>query len=212
MRKKIRLWIIAIAVVILSASSLCAQDISGNWQGTLKGPSPGTDLRLVLSIKKNDNGELSAMCYSIDQPPEGLDGYAVSSLTLQGSDFKLSIESLHVRYEGKLRADGNSIKGIWNGRRTLPLDFERTTKATAWHYELPQHSISFIDVDKDVKLEVLDYGGSGRLMIFLAGLGATAHVFDRFAPKFIAMVIIYLTQAVNRAVVNPPTILYVELQ
>ena len=38
-------------------------------------------------------------------------------------------------------------------------------------------------VDKDVKLEVLDWGGTGRPLILLAGLGNTAHVFDDFAPK-----------------------------
>jgi pimeloyl-ACP methyl ester carboxylesterase len=38
-------------------------------------------------------------------------------------------------------------------------------------------------VDENVKLEVLDWGGSGRPLVLLAGLGNTAHVFDDFAPK-----------------------------
>jgi len=38
-------------------------------------------------------------------------------------------------------------------------------------------------VDEDVKLEVLDWGSSGRCLVFLAGLGNTAHDFDDFAPK-----------------------------
>ncbi|HSY68053.1 MAG TPA: alpha/beta hydrolase [Edaphobacter sp.] len=46
------------------------------------------------------------------------------------------------------------------------------------------HTVQFVPVDKDVKLEVLDWGGTGRPMVFLSGLGNTAHVFDRFAPKF----------------------------
>ena len=45
------------------------------------------------------------------------------------------------------------------------------------------HSIQFVTVDNNVKLEVLDWGGSGRPLILLAGLGSTAHTFDRFAPK-----------------------------
>lgn len=45
------------------------------------------------------------------------------------------------------------------------------------------HTVQFITVDKNVKLEVLDWGGTGRPLIFLAGLGNTAHVFDDFAPK-----------------------------
>jgi pimeloyl-ACP methyl ester carboxylesterase len=45
------------------------------------------------------------------------------------------------------------------------------------------HTARFITVDKDVELEVLDWGGSGRPLVLLAGLGDTAHVFDRFAAK-----------------------------
>ncbi len=33
-------------------------------------------------------------------------------------------------------------------------------------------------------LHVADYGGSGEPLVFLAGLGNTAHVFDEFAPRF----------------------------
>jgi len=44
------------------------------------------------------------------------------------------------------------------------------------------HSIQFVTVDKDVKLEVLDWGGSGRPLVLLAGLGNNAHIFDSFAP------------------------------
>jgi non-heme chloroperoxidase len=51
-----------------------------------------------------------------------------------------------------------------------------------WH-DLSPHKVQFVTVDKDVKLEVLDWGGSGRPLVFLAGLGDTAHVFDDFAPK-----------------------------
>ena len=38
-------------------------------------------------------------------------------------------------------------------------------------------------VDKNVRVEVLDWGGSGRNVVLLAGLGNTVHVFDNFAPK-----------------------------
>ncbi len=44
----------------------------------------------------------------------------------------------------------------------------------------------FVDVQPDVKLEVLDWGGTGRNLILLAGLGSTAHVFDSLGPKLAA--------------------------
>jgi pimeloyl-ACP methyl ester carboxylesterase len=51
-----------------------------------------------------------------------------------------------------------------------------------WHDPSP-HTIHFVTVDENVKLEVLDWGGSGRPLVLLEGEGGTAHVFDDFAPK-----------------------------
>ena len=45
------------------------------------------------------------------------------------------------------------------------------------------HRVSLIEVEEGVKLEVLDWGGSGRSVVLLAGLGNSAHVFDDFARK-----------------------------
>lgn len=44
----------------------------------------------------------------------------------------------------------------------------------------------FVDVQPDVKLEVLDWGGTVRNLVLLAGLGNTAHVFDSLGPKLAA--------------------------
>jgi pimeloyl-ACP methyl ester carboxylesterase len=51
-----------------------------------------------------------------------------------------------------------------------------------WHDPSP-HTVRFVTVDQKVPLEVLDWGGSGRAVVLLAGGGNTAHVFDDFAPK-----------------------------
>jgi non-heme chloroperoxidase len=45
------------------------------------------------------------------------------------------------------------------------------------------HTTRFVTVEKGVRLEVLDWGGSGRPLVLLTGGGDTAHVFDDFAPK-----------------------------
>jgi len=45
------------------------------------------------------------------------------------------------------------------------------------------HAVQFITVDSNVRLEVLDWGGTGRPLVLLPGGGNTAHVFDEFAPK-----------------------------
>jgi len=46
------------------------------------------------------------------------------------------------------------------------------------------HKVQFVPVEEGVQLEVLDWGGLGRPLIFLAGNGDVAHAFDNFAPKF----------------------------
>lgn len=45
------------------------------------------------------------------------------------------------------------------------------------------HRVRFVTVDESVRLEVLDWGGTGRAVVLLAGSGNSAHVFDDFAPK-----------------------------
>ena len=45
------------------------------------------------------------------------------------------------------------------------------------------HQIRFVTVDEGVELEVVDWGGSGRSIVLLAGSGNSAHVFDDVAPK-----------------------------
>jgi non-heme chloroperoxidase len=50
-------------------------------------------------------------------------------------------------------------------------------------HDATPHSIRFVTVQDNVKLEVLDWGGSGRPMILLHGGNSTAHEFDTFALK-----------------------------
>jgi pimeloyl-ACP methyl ester carboxylesterase len=67
------------------------------------------------------------------------------------------------------------------------------------------HSIEFVTVQPGVKLEVLDYGGTGRAMVFLAALGPDAHEWDKFAPKFVGKYHVYaITRRGFGASDNPP--------
>jgi pimeloyl-ACP methyl ester carboxylesterase len=45
------------------------------------------------------------------------------------------------------------------------------------------HASRLVTVARGVTLELLDWGGSGRPLLLLAGSGHSAHVFDDFAPK-----------------------------
>ena len=46
------------------------------------------------------------------------------------------------------------------------------------------HKSDFVHVN-GVKLHYLDWGGEGETLLFLTGMGCSAHLFDRIAPRFI---------------------------
>jgi non-heme chloroperoxidase len=57
-------------------------------------------------------------------------------------------------------------------------------KQSAWKDPSP-HRVMRVAVAPHVELEVLDWGGSGPPLVFLAGFGNSAHIFDAFAPEFV---------------------------
>ncbi len=165
-----------LGLLVLPAS---AQDVTGEWQGMLK--LGGEELRVILQLAKGQAGGWTAT--SVVVTPGGVPSrFRVGSVTLEGATLKFAVEEVSGAYEGKVSADGNSINGTWIQEQRLPLDFQRTTRETAWRDPSP-HSVQFITVENNVRLEVLDWGGSGRPLVLLTGLGNDAHIYDTFAPK-----------------------------
>jgi len=79
----------------------------------------------------------------------------------------------------------------WPGALILSFAAAGSAQApAAWHDPSP-HKVQIVTVDEGVKLEVLDWGGSGRNVVLLAGSGNTAHVFDEFAEKLAAFCHVY---------------------
>jgi uncharacterized protein (TIGR03435 family) len=119
------------AVLALMVPALRAQDIAGNWQGTLK--TPEKDFRIILVVTKDD-GKLKATMYSIDQAPQPI---KASSVSLDGSTFKCAVDIIGLTYEGKLSADGTTIDGSWSQGQSIPLVLTKATKTTAWAVPAP---------------------------------------------------------------------------
>jgi hypothetical protein len=116
--------------------------------------------------------------YSIDQTSDAI---PINSIALEGSNLKLTVDAVQGTYAGKVSTDGNSIAGTWTQGAPLPLTLRRAAKETVRPLDPAAHTVQFITVDNDVKLEVLDWGGSGRPLVLLTGLGNNAYVHDRFA-------------------------------
>jgi pimeloyl-ACP methyl ester carboxylesterase len=173
------------AALVLCCGGVSAQDLSGDWQGSL-GPAP---LRLILHVDKGDGEAWKATLASIDQSPDRGAAMPVDAVTLQGSTFEFSIAAIRGTYRGTVAADGNSIDGTWTQGGALPLSLARATPETAWKDPSP-HSARFVTVDTNVKLEVLEWAGpqarNVRTLVLVPGLGNTAHIFDTIAPKLAA--------------------------
>jgi len=72
----------------------------------------------------------------------------------------------------------------------LLLDPLHSQPHDSWQDPSP-HTVQFVAVAQNVRLEVLDWGGTGRPLLLLAGGGNTAHIFDEFAPKLTASYHVY---------------------
>jgi len=114
--------LILTALVAATVSFARAQDIAGDWQGTLS--ANGAELRLVLHIAKNADGTLKATLDSVDQ---GANGIPVSSISLKDSKLSLGVDAVHGTYDGRVATDGKTITGTWSQGQALPLDFKRAT-------------------------------------------------------------------------------------
>jgi non-heme chloroperoxidase len=74
----------------------------------------------------------------------------------------------------------------------------------SWRDPSP-HQVRFVTVDSTVRLEVLDWGGEGRPLLFV-GCYLTAHVYDNIAPKLTDLFHVYaVTRRGVGASDRPPT-------
>jgi uncharacterized protein (TIGR03435 family) len=144
--KKLMLGLIALTALI-ATPALRAQDLSGNWQGTLHA---GKDLRIIVRLTKDDS-RLKAVMYSIDQGGQPID---TTGVALQGTDFKFTVPSVNGTYEGKLSADAKFITGTWRQGQSLPLTLVRATPETAWEIPAPPTPLKPMAADVDPAFEV----------------------------------------------------------
>jgi uncharacterized protein (TIGR03435 family) len=144
--KNLMLGLVALASLFTPA--LRAQDISGNWQGTLHA---GKDLRIIVRLTKDDS-QLKAVMYSIDQGGQPIN---TTGVALQGTVFKFTAPSVNGTYEGKLSADAKIILGTWTqGGQSLPLTLVRATPETAWEIPTPPAPLKPMAADADPSFEV----------------------------------------------------------
>jgi hypothetical protein len=111
-----------LTVFLFAGAAGFAQNIAGDWQGTLHaGPA---ELRLALHFTKTSDGGYTATMDSLDQ---GALGIPVSSVSVKDTKLNLTVDAVHGTYEAKVNSDGTAITGTWSQGQPLPLDFKRGT-------------------------------------------------------------------------------------
>src|SRR5215469_6844390 len=168
--------LLMISALIPFAAISFAEDITGDWNGTLH--ANGVELRLVLHVSKNSDGSLKATLDSVDQ---GANGIPVSSAMLKDSKLSLNVQAVQGTYEGKVNADASEISGTWTQGMPLDLNFHRGGIAPKPAPKPAQPS----DIDGDW-LGTLDSGmGKLRLVLHITntdqGLTATMDSLDQSA-------------------------------
>jgi hypothetical protein len=158
----------------------------GIWQG---GYEP--NLRQVIKITTGPDGKLHGEAFYLSPEGPPRNGNPISTVEVQGSHVHLVVDDSLTTIDADLSADGKSLTGtsVTGGVRAgqpRPIKFDRVTDKTAWPIDPSPHKVRFVEVEKAVKLEVLDWGGKGPPLVFVPGDGNTAHAYDDFAPLFTA--------------------------
>ena len=150
-----------------------AADIAGIWQ-TAKP-------HYVMTITKAGAGWRGEW-FNLGDVDGTLNGNPLD-VSLDGSTLTLNPVRTPGTFHGSVSADGKTITGDWT-HDPGKLTFHHVAARDAFPIDPAPHKIQFVTVAPGVKLEVLDFGGSGRPLVFLAGQGRTGHNFDQLALKF----------------------------
>jgi uncharacterized protein (TIGR03435 family) len=131
MKKRV-MWALVIAALPVSAA-----DLTGTWQGMLA--SPRGEFRTVIKVSRGDGAALRVSLYNIDQSAVENPG----SMTVQGSNVRISTPGSSGTFDGKLSPDGSSISGTWTrGGVAMALNLKRVNDDAAW--TIPKFDVASI--------------------------------------------------------------------
>ncbi|HTA38294.1 MAG TPA: alpha/beta hydrolase [Candidatus Acidoferrales bacterium] len=183
---------VLLALVLISASGR-SPDLSGTWQGTMDVPGIGK-LPRVMRITKAGSG-YDVKIYSAQESEVPI---ATRNVKIDGSTITMAFDmnsdpwlNYHRTYHAKLSSDGKTLSGTWGiaGRLEIPMVYHRTPPV-ALHMLQPARDL-YVEVGSGVKDEVLDWGGSGRPMVLLAGQGVTARGWRALVPDLVKKYHVY---------------------
>ena len=131
---------------VLTAATLYAQDISGQWNGVLN--VQGTQLRLVFHIDKTATGYSATM----DSPDQGAAGIPATSTTFENANLKIEIANVRIEYTGELK-ENNVVGTFKQAGQSFPMDLlrEEIAKKAVFRPQEPVKPYPYYS--EDVKFE-----------------------------------------------------------
>ncbi|HEX2760781.1 MAG TPA: alpha/beta hydrolase [Rhizomicrobium sp.] len=174
--------ILTATLFVACAMPVGAQTITQPIPQTITGIWQTHDPRYVMTISGNAEHGWRGEWYNLGDKDGMLNGNPLA-IALDGD--KITIDPVRTAgtFTGTVAGDGRSISGNWSQNKEA-LVLERASAQVAHKIDTSPHKTHYVYVQPDVKVEVLDWGGSGPPLIFLPGLGFTAHNFDELARKF----------------------------
>jgi pimeloyl-ACP methyl ester carboxylesterase len=180
----LRIFISALSVLLAWAPA-SKQALVGTWQGIINGPA-GPSHRIMQITKKG--GTYGVVIHSLDESDVPI---VTNNVSMHGSAVTMKFDmstwpwmDYHRLYRATLSADGKSLDGTWQipQLRPIRMTYTKVPRAT---WVIVEPKIKMVKVQRGVKIEAMDWGGTGRPLLWLAGLGNTGHDFYGIVPNLI---------------------------
>jgi pimeloyl-ACP methyl ester carboxylesterase len=121
------LFLLCTTVPLGAADDLPAGSLAGTWSGALNVGGP--QLRLVVKIKADQQGRLTA---TLDSPDQGARDIPLEDVQMKDGAVEFKMPIARAGFSGRMTADGSQLVGTWSqSGRTLPLTLKRDANGAA---------------------------------------------------------------------------------
>jgi pimeloyl-ACP methyl ester carboxylesterase len=186
-------------ILLYAVVSLCAQEITGSWEGSLE--VQNTKLRLVFHIERSD----SILTTKMDSPDQGAFGLPTTRTNFRENKLEIVASGLGLYYNGSLEND--TIRGTFNqGGIPFPLLLMRTEEPQFNRPQTPVGPLPYISEEVTIipdKKESLSLAGTLTLpdrtavfpaVVLISGSGPNDRDETLFGHKPLLVLSDYLTR------------------
>ncbi len=189
-------------VLLLSSMFVNAQNVTGDWYGTLN--IQGNKLRLVLHIKET-NGKLTS---TMDSPDQGAKGIPIQEVDFNNSKLTVKSKTIGFEYSGKVNKSFTEIEGTFKqSGKTFNLKLLRQPEKIVPPKRPQEPKAPFPYYTEDVKfynsedninlagtLTLPDTTGKYPAVVLISGSGPQNRNSEVFGHKIFLVLADYLTR------------------